>query len=73
MFQVGGAGYDTDYIWDWQGGVGASDTIGIQTGVGIATQFASGTNYYIDLNNGSHVIVVGVVSVLAEDIILNGF
>ncbi len=72
-FQTGGTGYDYDYIWDFTGAVGASDRILLQTGATITAQFTSSGNYYIELSNGSHVIVVGVTSILAEDIVLNGF
>ena len=73
VFQAGGTGYDYDYIYDFVGGAGASDVIALQTGAAITLQYASSGNYYIDLSNGSHVIVVGVTSVLAEDIVLGGF
>ncbi len=72
-YQVGGTGYDYDYLWDFVGGAGASDVIALQTGATITLQYTSSGNYYIDLSNGSHVVVVGVTSILAEDIVLNGF
>ncbi len=72
-FQVGGTDFGYDYIYDFAGGPGASDTIALQSGATITTQYSYAGNYYIDLTNGSHVVVVGVGSVLAEDILLNGF
>ena len=70
VFQVGGVDFDYDYIWDFESG---SDKIHLETGATITLQYASGTNYFIDLSNGSHVVVVGVIDVLGSDIVLNGF
>ncbi len=73
VFEAGGTGYNYDYIWDFAGGVGASDVIWLGNSGTISAQYVSGANYYIDLSNGSHVVVVGVTSVLAEDIVVGGF
>ncbi len=71
-FQAGGTGFDYDYIYDFAGGAGASDVITLQTGTTITLQYTASGNYCIDLSNGAHVVVTGVTSMLAGDIVLNG-
>jgi Ca2+-binding RTX toxin-like protein len=72
-FQIGGVGYGTTYIWDFQSAVGLSDRLLLATGATITGQFAASGNYYLNFSNGSQTVLVGVTNVFAEDIVANGF
>ncbi len=79
-FQLNGADYHGDYVYDFQGGAGASDVLvfSSQTFASIAEVRASaiysGSYTYITAANGSTSILVGVnmATILDEDILLSG-
>ena len=79
-FQLNGADYHGDYIYDFQGGAGASDVLvfSSQSFASIAEVRAaatySGSYTSITAANGSTSILVGVnlASILDEDILLSG-
>ena len=67
---VAGASVSTVYIWDFHGGPGASDRIGVQGTLLFQTTSGGNRNLVIQNSAGqlSTVVVVGVTSILAEDI-----
>ncbi len=79
IFEVGGAGYAYDYIYDFAGAAGASDQLVFSTSAfaDVAAVRASsafyGGNSFITATNGSITVLVGVnlTSVLDEDILIS--
>jgi len=76
-YELSNGGIGTDYIWDFQGGAGASDQIRYISystspfihAISVSSQYTSSGNYYVNFSDGSLVVLVGVTSLLAEDLV----